>query len=76
MAKHWKTTAKGRTVRQCVASVYKDKFTVPVGTEVIQIDGADWAVKSVKLVAELSGNEHDAEYRFAFVPADVVEVSV
>lgn len=50
------------------------QFTVPAGTEVIQPKGTQaWAVKSTKLLIELTGNQHDPIYRYYWVPANVVE---
>lgn len=55
-------------------------FTLPKGTVVVLIKNADgilgdlWAVRSPKVIMDLTGNTHDPKYRYTFVPAeDVVE---
>jgi hypothetical protein len=76
MAPHWKTTGTGRTVRQCVADFNNKRIDIPADTRVIHVDGQHWAVESVKLVGELSGDAYAAEHYFAFVPADAVKGGV
>ena len=54
-------------------------ITLPTGTAVTLVKGASgtegdlYAVESVKLLIELTGNTHDPKYRYAFVPADAVD---
>jgi|JI10StandDraft_1071094.scaffolds.fasta_scaffold199727_5 hypothetical protein len=54
-------------------------ITLPAGTSVKLVKGASgtqgdlYAVESVKLLIELTGNTHDPKYRYAFVPADAVD---
>lgn len=51
------------------------RITIPAGTEVIPVEGGmgtEWAVKSEKLLIDLTGNTHDPKYRYCFVPSDVV----
>lgn len=52
--------------------------TIPKGTRVHLVKGADgmrgdlWAVSSVSLLVNLTGNNWDPHYRYAWVPADAV----
>jgi len=50
--------------------------TYPKGTEVIKVVGGcgGYAIRSEKLVRELTHNAHDARCRWVFVPADAVEI--
>lgn len=54
-------------------------FTIPNGTEVVLVPNASgtegdlWAVRSQKLLVELTGgNTHDPKYRYCWVPTDAV----
>lgn len=55
-------------------------ITLPAGTTVTLVkeasgtEGDLYAVQSVKLLIELTGNAHDPKYRYAFVPTDAVDV--
>ena len=55
-------------------------ITLPAGTIVDLIKGASgtqgdlYAVRSIALLIELTGNTHDPKYRYAFVPTDAVDV--
>lgn len=56
-------------------------FTLPAGTVVVLIKGADgikgdlWAVRDAKVIIDLTGNTHDPIYRYTWVEAaDVGEV--
>lgn len=55
-------------------------ITLPKGTRVELIRGASgtegdkWAVASIRLLMDLTGNTHDPKYRYAWVPADAVDV--
>lgn len=66
------------TTRDLQMNLWGQPVTLPEGTEVILVEGASgtkgdlYAVKSVELLKKLSGNTHDPEYRYAFVPADAV----
>jgi hypothetical protein len=68
----WKVTATGKTAHECEADHCGARFTVPTGTEAIQIDGNSWAVKSAQLVRDLTGDEHGAQHYFAWLPADAI----
>lgn len=50
-------------------------FTLPAGTQMqlIQGIGGGWAVRSVKLLIDLTGNTHDPVYRYCFVPKELVD---
>jgi hypothetical protein len=53
------------------------KITLPAGTETICIERGiglpgSWAVASVALLTELTGNAHDSKHRYCWIdPADV-----
>lgn len=54
-------------------------FTLPAGSDVAQVEGfhggtqAGFVVASERQLVELTGNAHDAAYRYVEVPADSVE---
>lgn len=51
--------------------------TLPEGTELVLVQngtGPEYAVESVELLKQLTGNSHDPNYRHCFVPDDVVDV--
>ena len=54
-------------------------ITLPAGTAVTLVKGASgtegdlYAVESVKLLIELTGNTHDPKYRYAYVPTNAVD---
>lgn len=54
-------------------------FVLPKGTQVELIRGASgtkgdlWAVRSTKLLMDLTGNTHDPKYRYCFVNEELVE---
>ena len=55
------------------------KVTLPKGAAVHYVDspGGGWAISSVQLLVELTGNTHDPHYRYAWVsPEDVNEISL
>lgn len=66
------------TNRGLELNLWGQKVTLPAGTKVRLIkeasgtEGDLYAVESVKLLIELTGNAHDPHYRYAFVPTDAV----
>lgn len=67
------------TNRDLPMNLWGSSFTLPKGTRVRLVKNASgtegdlWAVESIALLIELTGNSHDPKYRFAFVPADSVD---
>lgn len=62
---------------QDVQAVYcGTPITIPAGTAVKAVPSSGgrtlFAVVSVKLLIDLTGNTHDPKYRYCFVPADAV----
>ena len=47
------------------------RVTIPAGTRAVRV-GADWAVADVALLARLTGNSHDPQFRYCWLPADAV----
>ena len=51
-------------------------LTIPKGTQVRSITSGsgknEWAVMSISLLIELTGNTHDPKYRWYCVPTDIV----
>lgn len=68
-----------RTSRDLEMNLWGGRFTVPAGTEVTLVrdasgtEGDLYAVASVALLMQLTGNTHDPTYRYAWVPNDAVE---
>lgn len=66
------------TTRDLELDLWGSKVTLPKGTRVRLIKGASgtegdlYAVESTKLLMDLTGNTHDPNYRYAFVPTDAV----
>lgn len=63
-------------------TLWGSEFTLPAGTDVHLIKGASgvrgdmYAVTSVKLLTQLTGNDHDPKYRYCFVEHSDVDESV
>lgn len=68
-----------RTTRDLQVNFCGSSFTLPAGTMCHLVKGASgtegdlFAVSQSKVIADLSGNPHDAKYRYCWVPADTVE---
>lgn len=68
-----------KTTRPLEINFCGSRFTLPAGTMCHLVRGADgisgdlFAVSQAKVVVDLSGNKHDATYRYCWVPADAVE---
>jgi hypothetical protein len=71
---------KGKLKEKTGVTFQGQGVTFDKGTHVQLIKGASgtqgdlWAIESADLVAELTGNAHDAEYRYCFVPVDSVDL--
>lgn len=65
------------TTRAVTTAFAGTAITLPEGTPVVELtDGRGhvcYAVKSIKLLIELTGNAHDAKHRYCFLPNDAVE---
>lgn len=68
----------GVVARDLFMNLWGMSCTVPQGTRVKLIVGADgvkgdvWAIADVAVLIALTGNDHDPKYRYAWVPADAV----
>ena len=70
-------TTRETTVRYLEHLGFGCEVTLPEGTELVMVQngtGLQYAVASVALLKELTGNTHDPVYRHCFVPDDVVDV--
>lgn len=67
----------GKTRHELRMKLWGVDVVIPKGTVVRPVKGGmsiDYAISSTALVAELSGNTHDAIHRYAFVPFKSVEL--
>lgn len=74
-----KKLAYSVTSRDLPLTLWGTDVVLPAGTEVMLLENTSgtapfdlWAVKSEKLLMQLTGNAHDPKYRYAWVPADAV----
>jgi hypothetical protein len=52
------------------------RITIPAGTRAIAVmnpSGFKWAVDDVPLLIELTGNSHDPQYRYAYLPDEAMQ---
>lgn len=68
------------TRRDLALTAWGSSFTLPAGTPVTLIKGADglkgdlWAVRDARTLINLTGNSHDPIYRYCWIDAaEVVE---
>ncbi len=65
--------------RDLPITLWGSEVVIPKGTKVRLIKSASgtegdlYAVESISLLMELTGNTHDPKYRYAFVPTDAVD---
>jgi hypothetical protein len=66
--------ARDVTLADCWPNLGGMKYPAifPKGTKVQRV-GADWAIDDEKLVAVLTGNSHDAHYRYVWVKEEDCE---
>jgi hypothetical protein len=61
-------------------TIWGSAITLPKGTRLELVNrtssGKDgmWAVESVKLLQQLTGNAHDPIHRYCFVPTELAEI--
>ena len=60
-----------------LGAIASGPVTFPAGTPCHTVYGGlglGWVISSEALVAQITGNTHDAKHRHVFVPADCVEI--
>jgi hypothetical protein len=69
------------TSKDIPMSLWGSPVVIPKGTEVILVKGASgiegdlWAIKSERLLMDLTGNTHDPKYRYVFVKREDIEAA-
>ncbi len=63
------------TVFEVQPDTARATITIPAGTRCRLVDcpqGTAWAVDDIPLLKRLTGNDHDPDYRYVFLPNDAV----
>jgi hypothetical protein len=70
-----KTVTGFRLARELEANAWGATITLPIGTAICLVheENGGFAVEDVAWLKQITGNTHDPEYRFLYVPGDAVE---
>lgn len=65
-----------RLKRELEVNAWGAKITLPIGTKICLVieENGGYAVADSEWLKQVTGNTHDPEYRFLYVPADAVEI--